>query len=113
MLRNYGVANMRQFARDIHETPTPTNLAPVFGKIFMHQEDLNPLKAHMGGEYPFVAQCESISEGDGVVYVDWGGFENHWSFSVGINGKKIDISNINPRARHIRAADDIVFYSDY
>ena len=113
MLRNYGLANMRQFARDIHETPTPTNLPPVFGKIFMHQEDLNPLKMHMGGKYPFVAQCEAVGEFNDIVQIDWGGFENHWGVSIAVDGKRIDPQHLEPGHRIIRASDDIYFTSDY
>jgi hypothetical protein len=67
----------------------------------------------MREKYPFVAQCESISEFSNIVYIGWGGFENHWSFFVAVDGKRIDPPHLEQSNRTIRASDDIYFTSDY
>jgi hypothetical protein len=76
MLRNYELDDMRHFARDIDELTLPSTIL-AGTRIFMHQ-DLDSVKTRLNEKYPFLAQCESIAETDGVVNVDWGGFENHW-----------------------------------
>jgi hypothetical protein len=48
-----------------------------------------------------------------MVHVDWGGFENHWGFSVALDGKRIDPEHLEPSNKIIRASDDIFFISDY
>jgi hypothetical protein len=115
MLRNYGLDDMRRFARDCNQLPDPpVNDVDWYTKFYWNRrvdDDLS--KTKLKDKYLFLANCEDVVEFDNKVHVDWGGFENHWGFSVEVSGKKIDISDINPQARHIRVADDIVFYSDY
>jgi hypothetical protein len=106
---------MRRFARDFDQLPDiPINDVDGHTKFYWNRMVNDNLpKTGLKEKYLFLANCEDVVESDNIVNVDWGGFENHWGFSIGIKGKKIDLHNINSRARIVRVADDIVFYSDY
>jgi hypothetical protein len=110
MFRNYNLEDMRHFARDFDQLPRLPHTLKTF-KLSYRNSDL--AKTGLKEKYPFLAWCEGIFERDDVVYVFWGGFENHWGFSVAVNGKRIDTQNLAPSAKIIRVSDDVFFNSDY
>lgn len=110
MLRNYKLDDMRHFARDFDQLPRLPNGLPGPTKFYWNK-DL--AKTGLKEKYPFLAWCEAITETDDVVYVSWGGFENHWGFSVAVNGKRIEPQILAPSAKIIRVSDDVFFNSDY
>lgn len=115
MLRNYGLDDMRHFARDFNQLPDiPENDVDGHTKFYWNRlvnDDL--AKTGLKEKYLFLANCEDVIERDGIVHVDWGGFENHWGFFVAVDGKKIDTQHWDPDARIIRVSNDVVFFSDY
>lgn len=111
MLRNYGLDDIRHFARDFDQHPNiPEHNLDGHTKFYWNR-DL--AKTGLKEKHPFLAQCESIVEWDDRVHVDWGGFENHWGFTVAVNGKRIDPQHLEPNNKLIRVSDDIFFQSDY
>lgn len=114
MLRNYGLDEMRHFARDFDKLPKiPKNDVDGRTKLYwniLKNDDLP--KTGLKEKYTFLAQCEAVVERDNIVYVDWGGFENHWGVCISVNDKRIDPQ---PQywARIVRASDDIYFTFDY
>ena len=111
MLRNYGLDGIRHFAHDFDQLPNiPEHNLPGLTQKFYWNADL--AKTGLKEKYPFLARCEAIVDADNKVHVDWGGFENHWGFSVSVNGKRID-PYLEPSNKIIRVSDDIYFKSDY
>jgi hypothetical protein len=112
ILRDYSLDTLRQFARDIDQLSLPYQ-SPVAGdKVFIH-EDLDVLKTSLKEKYPFLkvhGGPSSISEANGVVYVDWGSsFLGRWGFRVAVNGGSANPSVIEPGVTILRASDDIFF----
>lgn len=116
MLRNYALEDMRHFARDFDQLPNVVTNG-VNGRYTkfcwnrMVDDDL--AKTGLKEKYPFLHWCEAVRERDDMVDVFWGGFDNHWGFTVAVNGKKIGSKHFMPNVRIIRESDDIVFTSDY
>jgi hypothetical protein len=110
MLRNYKIDDMRRFAHDFDQLPRLPDTLEIY-KQFYWNEDLN--KTNLKEKYPFLATCEACMKWDNRVHVDWGGFENHWGFTVAVDGKRIDPQHLEPDNKIIRVSDDIFFQSDY
>ena len=118
MLRNYSLDDIRHFARDFDHLPDiPNNTVNGLTKFYWNRRmDDDLAKTKLKDKYPFLANCEAVVESDNIVHVNWGGFENHWGFSVAIDGKRIDP---NPRNfwssdyKTIRISDDVFLQSDY
>jgi hypothetical protein len=112
MVRNYGPDEMRSFARDFDKLPNiPGNDVTEDMKLYWNgRGEIDLSKTGLKEKYKFLANCEDVVEFDNNVHVDWGGFENHWGFSISIAGKRIDPM---PNRRIIRMSDDIYFTSDY
>jgi hypothetical protein len=107
MLRNYGLEDMRHFARDFDQLPCLPNTLGVY-KLYYWNKDL--AKTGLKEKYPFLAQCECISEADNEVSVVW---SRYWRLIVAVNGKKrIDPKHLETSLKIIRASDDIVFASE-
>jgi hypothetical protein len=114
MVRNYGLDDIRHFARDFDQlSDIPINDLDGHTKFYWNRFPGDLAKTGLKEKYLFLANCEAVVESDNKVHVDWGGFENHWGFSVAVDGKKIDSKYFVPNARIIRVSDDIVFTSDY
>jgi hypothetical protein len=115
MLRNYKLDDIRHFARDFDQLPDiPINDVDEHTKFYWNWKVNDDLaKTGLKEKYPFLTWCEFITETDDVVYVYWGGFENHWGFAVDVNGKRIDPQILAPSAKIIRVSDDVFFQSDY
>ena len=115
MLRNYSLDDVRHFAHDIEHLSSSSVSLVAGERIFMHQ-DLDLAKIRLKEKYPFLTWCMCIAERTNVVSVEWGGFENHWGFTVAIDGKRIDPNPRNfwsPDHKTIRISDDIFLQSDY
>ena len=115
MLRNYGLDGVRHFAHDFGQLPNiPENNLDGRTKFYWNKgKNSNLAKTGLKEKYPFLTNCEDVVEWDNMVHVDWGGFENHWGFSVALDGKRIDPEHLEPSNKIIRASDDIFFISDY
>ena len=116
MMQNYGLNEMRRFARDFDKLPKiPNNDVNGHMKLYWNRLKNDDLpKTGLKQKYPFLANCEAVVEwDDNVVHVEWGGFENHWGFSVSVDGKRIDRPHLEPRNRIDRVSDDVFFTSDY
>lgn len=115
MLRNHKLDDIRHFARDFDQLPhIPMNDVDGQMKLYWNRrmdDDLS--KTKLKDKYPFLANCEAVVESDKKVHVDWGGFENHWGFSVAVDGKRIAPPHLERSNRTIRASDDIYFTSEY
>lgn len=111
MLRNYGLDEMRHFARDFDKLPKiPDNDVGEHTKLYWNITDLP--KTGLKERCAFLAQCEAVVERDNIVYVDWGGFNYYCGVCVSVNGKRID-PHPQYKARTVRASDDIYFSFDY
>ena len=115
MLRNYSLDEMRGFARDFDQLPKlPQHDLDGRTKLYWNRRTDDDLpKTKLKDKYHFLANCEAVFECDNMVHVDYGGFENHWGFSVAVNGKRTDSQHPEPSNKIIRVSDDIFFTSDY
>jgi hypothetical protein len=111
MLRNYGLDDIRRFARDFDRLPNLPEHNLAEPNKFYWNTDL--AKTGLKEKYLFLAQCEAVVEADNIVHIDWGGFENHWGLSVAVDSKGINPPHLVRSNRTIRASDDIYFTSDY
>jgi len=115
MLRHYNLDYMRRFARDFDQLPNiPENNLDGKTKFYWNRGKNSDLdRTGLKEKYPFLANCEDVVERDNRVSVDWGGFENHWGFTVAAKGNKIDPQYLEPNNKIIRVSDDIFLKSDY
>lgn len=115
MLQNYGSDQIRSFARDFDKLPMiPKNDLNGTMKLYWNRlKDDDLPKTGLKEKYKFLAECEAVVEWTNIVCVEYGGFENHWGFSIAVDDKRIDPPHLDSRNKIIRASDDIYFMSDY
>jgi hypothetical protein len=115
MLHNYGPEEMRSFARDFDKLPkNPGNDIDGTVKIYRNRiKDDDLAKTGLKERYKFLANYGEVEQWTNIVYVEYGGFDNHWGFLVSTDGKKIDPSDLYSEGKKIRASDDIYFQSEY
>lgn len=115
MLKNYSPDEIRSFARDFDKLPKiPGNDVTEDMKLYWNRRgEIDLSKTGLKEKYKFLANCECVVEWTNIVCVEYGGFENHWGFTVAIDGKRIEPSHLNSNSRIIRASNDIYFFSDY
>lgn len=118
LMKDYGVQQIREFARDFDQLPphNPYSSGPrkIYTRIDLPQTGLTQ-------KYPFLAWMKFsprsmgpsyVAEENGVVAVRWGGaLWGHWGFSVALNRKILD--PVNPAATILKVSDDIYFVREW
>lgn len=116
MLRNYKLDDMRHFAHDFDKLPilSKNSIPGLADKLYWNRlKDDDLPKTGLKEKYKFLSECEDVVEWTNIVCVEYGGFENHWMFSIAVDGKRIDPPHLDSRNTIIRVSDDIYFQSDY
>ena len=111
VMHDYSLDTLRQFARTVDQLPTPENLPPNLGKVFM-SDDLILLETRLKEKYSFLknrSTPSAITENNSVVNVWWGRHE--WGFSVMVTGEIIDPVVANPDAVIILPVSNGIFFS--
>jgi len=115
MIRDYGIDDLRHFARDTSQVLQDEYLD--HGDAMFFSADKLAAYSKLKQKYAFLnwtgdgSHGPSVYNRDGAVSIDWGGPFGHWGFSVAVDGGKNDPAP-DPEFFVIRVSDDIYFYMD-